>query len=344
MVYDEEGRRRFHGAFTGGFSAGYFNSVGSAEGWTPREFRSSRNQRSDYATQSVEDFMDEEDREALGLGRYLVAREQFRSGSERDPNAMGHSRDENEQKKSLDNDTSQRMLQSVASILRPPLSSMGTQLMRLMGWRPGEGIGSSRRKEAIRLRRLRLAAKKHRHDSERDAERDSARVSSEVFCSVDEGDESDGSLSSEDAREDIEVLFAQGRDNRRGLGYDLHLVAPDVATARDRAFGSEVNSRSTRITIEQMLRNGWKCSSKSFFLLLFFHFFRFIAPSSFSSILFLNIIFVLVRVIGFVPSILYTPLPSPSLLFFFLSAASLVSKYFRKDWNSRVWHWSDGGR
>lgn len=25
-------RRRFHGAFTGGFSAGYFNSVGSKEG------------------------------------------------------------------------------------------------------------------------------------------------------------------------------------------------------------------------------------------------------------------------------------------------------------------------
>ncbi|CAI5960680.1 unnamed protein product [Closterium sp. NIES-64] len=28
---DDEGRRRFHGAFTGGFSAGYFNSVGSKE-------------------------------------------------------------------------------------------------------------------------------------------------------------------------------------------------------------------------------------------------------------------------------------------------------------------------
>ena len=26
-VYDSEGRRRFHGAFTGGFSAGYFNTV-----------------------------------------------------------------------------------------------------------------------------------------------------------------------------------------------------------------------------------------------------------------------------------------------------------------------------
>lgn len=32
VVKDEKGRRRFHGAFTGGFSAGYFNTVGSKEG------------------------------------------------------------------------------------------------------------------------------------------------------------------------------------------------------------------------------------------------------------------------------------------------------------------------
>jgi len=32
QVRDDEGRRRFHGAFTGGFSAGYYNSVGSKEG------------------------------------------------------------------------------------------------------------------------------------------------------------------------------------------------------------------------------------------------------------------------------------------------------------------------
>jgi len=31
-VTDDKGRRRFHGAFTGGFSAGYFNTVGSEEG------------------------------------------------------------------------------------------------------------------------------------------------------------------------------------------------------------------------------------------------------------------------------------------------------------------------
>jgi len=31
-VKDKQGRRRFHGAFTGGFSAGYYNTVGTEEG------------------------------------------------------------------------------------------------------------------------------------------------------------------------------------------------------------------------------------------------------------------------------------------------------------------------
>ena len=31
-VRDEQGRQRLHGAFQGGFSAGYFNTVGSKEG------------------------------------------------------------------------------------------------------------------------------------------------------------------------------------------------------------------------------------------------------------------------------------------------------------------------
>lgn len=61
---DEKGRKRFHGAFTGGFSAGYFNTVGSKEGWAPSAFKSSRGVKPSCAATSVvsvEDFMDEED-------------------------------------------------------------------------------------------------------------------------------------------------------------------------------------------------------------------------------------------------------------------------------------------
>ena len=46
-VTDAEGRRRFHGAFTGGYSAGYYNTVGSLEGWAPSTFKSSRDTRTE---------------------------------------------------------------------------------------------------------------------------------------------------------------------------------------------------------------------------------------------------------------------------------------------------------
>ena len=63
IVTDEKGRQRFHGAFTGGFSAGYFNSVGTKEGWAPSSFKSTRSERASNDKKSSfrpEDFMDEE--------------------------------------------------------------------------------------------------------------------------------------------------------------------------------------------------------------------------------------------------------------------------------------------
>ncbi|VDM27646.1 unnamed protein product [Hydatigera taeniaeformis] len=67
---------RFHGAFTGGFSAGYFNTVGSKEGFRPQSFTSSRRNRSQNAP---EDFMDEED-----LGEYGIAPRHYRTRREFD--------------------------------------------------------------------------------------------------------------------------------------------------------------------------------------------------------------------------------------------------------------------
>lgn len=70
-VRDEKGRRRFHGAFTGGFSAGYWNTVGSAEGFTPSQFVSSRSERFDQSRAGVkrkpEEFMDQEDLGVFGI-------------------------------------------------------------------------------------------------------------------------------------------------------------------------------------------------------------------------------------------------------------------------------------
>ncbi|GJP82029.1 hypothetical protein CLOP_g12149 [Closterium sp. NIES-67] len=60
---DDAGRRRFHGAFTGGFSAGYFNTVGSKEGWEPATFRSSRSNRAERREQRVAELMDADERD-----------------------------------------------------------------------------------------------------------------------------------------------------------------------------------------------------------------------------------------------------------------------------------------
>lgn len=59
-VRDARGRQRFHGAFTGGFSAGFFNTVGSRDGFKPAAFVSSRSSRAEHAAAKPEDFMDEE--------------------------------------------------------------------------------------------------------------------------------------------------------------------------------------------------------------------------------------------------------------------------------------------
>ena len=62
---DDQGRKHFYGAFTGALKAssvGYKGTVGSREGWAPKEFVSSRNQdKSEIKQQNIFDFMDEED-------------------------------------------------------------------------------------------------------------------------------------------------------------------------------------------------------------------------------------------------------------------------------------------
>lgn len=69
---DAQGRRRFHGAFTGGFSAGFFNTVGSLEGWRPQEFKSSRGEKAHNVRQKPEDFMDDEDMGEFGIAPQVV--------------------------------------------------------------------------------------------------------------------------------------------------------------------------------------------------------------------------------------------------------------------------------
>ncbi|WFD20951.1 hypothetical protein MCAP1_003206 [Malassezia caprae] len=142
-VYDERGRRRFHGAFTGGWSAGYFNTVGSKEGWTPSSFRSSRSARSDAQPKSrPEDFMDEEDLAEWRADRPMQVTEAYAGPSSAAP--------------------ADPLLEALApppsaDTLAPGSASvhMGQQLLQKMGWKPGQGIGPlmtfERRTQIIQL-------------------------------------------------------------------------------------------------------------------------------------------------------------------------------------------------
>ncbi|KAF5551186.1 dipeptidyl-peptidase III [Fusarium phyllophilum] len=130
-VRDERGRKRLHGAFTGGWSAGYFNTVGSKEGWTPSTFVSSRNNRhKDAKTQSQqrpEDYMDEEDLADAAEAQKVQTSQAFAGlgSSGQDPNAGG-----------------------LMGLLRAEGDTMGLKLLRRMGWKDGQGIGPKIRRSA----------------------------------------------------------------------------------------------------------------------------------------------------------------------------------------------------
>lgn len=130
-VRDERGRRRLHGAFTGGWSAGYFNTVGSKEGWTPSTFVSSRSNRwkkDEQAQQRPEDFMDEEDLAEKAESEKLRTAGAFAG--------LG----------STEGDEARRG--GLAELFRPRGETMGTKLLKRMGWKEGQGIGPKIRRKA----------------------------------------------------------------------------------------------------------------------------------------------------------------------------------------------------
>ncbi|XP_007952531.1 G patch domain-containing protein 1 [Orycteropus afer afer] len=134
-VRDEKGRyKRFHGAFSGGFSAGYFNTVGSKEGWTPTTFVSSRQNRADKSVLGPEDFMDEEDLSEFGIApKAIVTTDDFTSKT-----------------KDRIREKARQLAAATAPIpgatllddfIAPAKLSIGFELLRKMGWKEGQGVG-----------------------------------------------------------------------------------------------------------------------------------------------------------------------------------------------------------
>ncbi|KAJ3850676.1 hypothetical protein EV368DRAFT_84315 [Lentinula lateritia] len=192
-VRDEKGRRRLHGAFTGGFSAGYFNTVGSKEGWTPQTFVSSRSDRAKKKAAKPEDFMDEEDIQDIRDSRKIVDTTDemdLTSGTQM------------ESQDDADVDPLTIALQS--AMLPPSKDSVGARILKKMGWRVGQGIGPR-----ISLKQRRL------QDLQASTGSNFSVNTSEVVPDEDAEEASKHTY----APRDTPVLVVERKDNSHGLGY-----------------------------------------------------------------------------------------------------------------------------
>lgn len=132
-VRDAQGRQRFHGAFTGGFSAGFFNTVDTPEGFTPAAFVSSRqNRRGNPQTQTPHDFMDEEDLGEFGIAPQRITAKTDFSGRESSSYIA---------KSSSFRPSVIPGQPALQDIIKPIVETVGVRILKRLGWKPGQGIG-----------------------------------------------------------------------------------------------------------------------------------------------------------------------------------------------------------
>nr|XP_023874748.1 G patch domain-containing protein TGH-like isoform X1 [Quercus suber]POE83129.1 g patch domain-containing protein tgh [Quercus suber] len=216
-VTDEEGRRRFHGAFTGGFSAGYYNTVGSKEGWTPQKFVSSRKNRAEVKQQSILNFLDEDERADLE-GQSLGASMQF--------DTFGFTAGELARKQA-EKEQQQRPSAIPGPIpdelVLPATESIGVKLLLKMGWRHGHSIKDSRPNSL--------------YDARREARKAFLAFSSDdAKAQLAESESVQGNLESiteQPTNDDVQsyqstpVYVRNPKQDLHGLGFDPYKHAPE---------------------------------------------------------------------------------------------------------------------
>ncbi|CAH0522226.1 unnamed protein product [Peronospora belbahrii] len=245
-VTDAQGRRRFHGAFTGGFSAGYYNSVGSEEGWKPQTFSSSRNNRSSRVEQRPEDFMDEEDDPLLG--KRLETSEQY------DTLKTGYKRRLQQQQQHQPNHSGATSIPGFTlpdDWVLPVNDSIGVKLLKQMGWKEGHGIGQRVRRHKIN--------EEEKDGSMHDAEEDKAQLQLQ-----------------DDAGEevyvpprkvfDVQKVFPKPKLDWYGAGFDPYADAPEFSVYKQQQEKEKEGSYCKGVSFLDALNssNGSNCVTNGY--------------------------------------------------------------------------------
>ncbi|XP_062586429.1 uncharacterized protein LOC134248028 [Saccostrea cucullata] len=192
-------RPRFHGAFTGGFSAGYFNTVGSKDGFTPSSFSSSKDKKKEFTTQRPEDFMDDEDFTEHGIApKKFQTSESFLSEDRKRRRDLAI--------KSATTDTLFGSTTALADLIIPEKLTIGVKLLRKMGWKEGQGMGPRYERK-----------KKSSNVSKAGSQRKVYGCLLPEEESEDSGDEVPENVTF--APRDVNPSKIQAKDNVHGIGY-----------------------------------------------------------------------------------------------------------------------------
>ncbi|KAI9507034.1 hypothetical protein F5148DRAFT_1299856 [Russula earlei] len=132
-VRDEKGRRRLHGAFTGGFSSTPLVPRKVHSRWTPSTFVSSRSDRAKQRASRPEDYMDDEDLAELRESQLMVG---VKEQQQRDAFGAAHP---DVPQGDPEQDSMAASIQR--ALMPPPEDSPGVRLLKKIGWRPGQGVG-----------------------------------------------------------------------------------------------------------------------------------------------------------------------------------------------------------
>lgn len=246
IAVDANGKRRFHGAFTGGFSAGYWNTVGSQEGWKPKEFKSSRTEKASRVQQNPNDFMDEEDCGEFGINpQRIQTTTDFTAG---DANSA-------ERGAGADAAAANPMLNL---FLMPAKDRASVALLKRMGWRENKGKyfnvqyperflkhgnnfpdGKSYRSHSARKTQVKVY-----QCSMGPFESSAGADNKENDDDADEADANDSDASCESVTfnpDDFEAMAHAPKTNRFGLGY-RGLIGSDRSTSLEQtSAGRHVN-------------------------------------------------------------------------------------------------------